>query len=109
MQDAGQSNSNPNIIIRRHQELAVSMATGIQNPVMTLRLTLLQSIAAQFYDNCTIVITQTIVQLIRTLQGSLINIQIMCTLKIERTVHIYSSYTYKHCIYDIFLLLLLSK
>ena len=54
----------------------------IENPLMTLTLVLLQSIAGQFYNNCTIVITQTIVQLIR-LQSSLINMQKMCALKIR--------------------------
>jgi hypothetical protein len=81
MQATGQNNS-PNIILR-HQEPVVSMViTRIKNPVMTLRLVLLQSIAGQFYDNCAIVITQTIVQLIR-LQSSLMNIQTICTLKIS--------------------------
>ena len=84
MQATGQNNSH-NIIIRRQQEPTVSMViTRIENPVMTLRLVLLlQSIAGQFYGNCTIVITQTIVQMIR-LQSSLINIQTMCTFKIIR-------------------------
>jgi hypothetical protein len=82
MQATGQNNS-PNIIIRRHQEPAVSMVTRIENPVMTFRLVLLQSIAGQYYDNCTIVITQTIVQLIRV-QSSLFKIPTMCTLKISR-------------------------
>ena len=64
MQATGQDNSR-NIIIRRYQEPVVSMVNRIENPVMTFRLVLLQSIAGQFYDNCAIVITQTIVQLIR--------------------------------------------
>jgi hypothetical protein len=64
MQATNQNNSSPNITIHRHQEPAVSMVTRIENFVTALRLILLQSIAGQFYDNCTIVITQTIVQLI---------------------------------------------
>lgn len=81
MQVTGQNN-NHNIVIRPRQEPSVSMViTRIKNPVMTFRLVLLQSIAGQFYVNCTIVITQTNIQLI-TLQSSLINIQVMCILKI---------------------------
>jgi hypothetical protein len=82
MQATGQNNSL-NIIIRRHQEPVVSMINRIENPVMTFRLVLLQSIAGQFYNNCTIVITQTLVQLIRV-QSSVFNIPTMWTLKISR-------------------------
>ena len=82
MQATGQNNSL-NIIIRRHQEPVVSMVNRIENSVMTFRQVLLQSIAGQFYNNCTIVITQTIVQLIRV-QSSAFNISTMYTLKISR-------------------------
>ena len=54
MKATGQINS-PNIIIHRHQEPAVSMVNRTENPLMTFMLVLLQSIAGQFYDNCTIV------------------------------------------------------
>jgi hypothetical protein len=83
MKATGQRN-RPNIIICRHQEPVVSMViTRIENPVMILRLVLLQSIADQFYDSCTIIITQTIVQLIGP-QSSLINLHTtMCILKIR--------------------------
>jgi|SRR5688500_2686411 len=81
MQATGQ-NTSPNVVICC-QEPAVAMVTQVENPVMTLRPVLLQSINDQFYDNCTIVITQTIVQLIRV-QSTLSNILTMCTLKISR-------------------------
>jgi hypothetical protein len=82
MQATRQNNSS-NIIIRCHQELAVSMINRIENPVMTFRLVLLQSIAGQFYDNCNIIITQTVIQLLGV-QKPLFNIPTMCTLKISR-------------------------
>jgi hypothetical protein len=82
MQVTGQNNI-PNIIIFCQQEPGVQIVNRIKTPVMRFMLVLLQSIAGQFYDNCTIVITQTIVQLIRV-QSSLFNIPTMCTLKISR-------------------------
>jgi hypothetical protein len=82
MQATGQNNS-PNIIMRLRQEPVVPMVNRIENPVMTFRLVLLQSIAGQFYDNRNNVITQTVIQLIRV-QRPLFNIPTMCTLKISR-------------------------
>ena len=101
MQATGQNNS-PNIIIRCHQEPAVSMVNRIENPVMTFRLVLLQSIAGQFYDNCSIVITQTIVQLIRVQRLAL---QYTNNVHIEESVENSCRYILlirdEHCVYGI--------
>jgi hypothetical protein len=77
-------NRGSNIRTCPYQEPAVSWITRIQNPVIALRPALLQSIANQFCENCTIVILQTmIVQPIES-QNSLINIQTICILKSRR-------------------------
>jgi hypothetical protein len=82
MQAIGQKNS-PSIIARRHQGQAVSMVTRIESPLIMSSLILLQSITTRFYNNCTIVIKQIIVQLIRV-QGSHPNIPIICTFNVNR-------------------------
>ena len=78
----GQNNSR-NMIILRHQEPVVSMFTTVENPIIRFRPILIQSIAGQFCENCTIIITHTFVQLISA-QGSLFNILAMCIMKISR-------------------------
>lgn len=82
MQATGQNNG-PNIVICQDQKPVVSMLTLIENHVMTLKIALLQSIAGQFYDSCTIVITQTLFQMKRQ-ESSPINIKTMCIFKINQ-------------------------
>ena|ERR671919_679181 len=82
MQAIGQMNS-PGIIVRHHQEQAVSMVTRIESPIILSSLILLQSITTRFYNNCTIVIKHIIVQLTRV-QGSHSNKPIICTFNVNR-------------------------
>ena|SRR5918996_1877694 len=82
MQAIGQKNSL-SIIVHRRQEHAVLMVTRIESPLIMSSLILLQSITTRFYNNCTIVIKQIIVQLVGV-QGSPFNISIMCTFNINR-------------------------
>ena len=76
-------NSSPDIIMRRHQSRAVSMATRVEKPVMTIRLLLSQLVASKFYDNYTVVITPIIVQLSGA-QRLLPVIPTPCIVKISR-------------------------
>ena len=78
----GQKNS-PSIIARRHQGQAVSMVTRIESPLVMSSLILLQSITTRFYNNCTIVIKQIIVQLIRV-QRSHSSIPIIRSFNVNR-------------------------
>jgi hypothetical protein len=77
----GQNNS-PNILIHRHQEQEVSIVAPLESPIITFSLMLLQSITTQFYKNCTIVIKQFVVQMIR-LQSSPFNMSIIFTFKLK--------------------------
>jgi hypothetical protein len=78
----GQNNS-PNILTHRHEEQEISMVAPLESPIITFSRMLLQSITIQFYENCTIVIKQFIVQLIRV-QSWPLDISIIYTLKLKR-------------------------
>ena len=64
MLTTGQNNS-PNILIHRHEEREISMVAPLESPIISFTLLLSQSITTQFCENCTIVIRQFMVQLIR--------------------------------------------
>jgi hypothetical protein len=76
-------NNTPNILKHRHEEQEISMVGPHESPIITFSLMLLQSITIQFYENCTIVIKQFIVQLIRV-QSCPFDISIIYTFKLKR-------------------------
>ena len=80
---ATSQNNSANILIRRHQEQAVSAVTRIESPIITFSLILLQSIITRFYNNRIVVIKLFMIQMI-TLQSSPFNIPIIYTFKGKR-------------------------
>ena len=59
------------------------MVAPLESPIITFSLMLLQSITTRFYENCTIVIRQFMVQLIRV-QSLPFEISIIYTFKLKR-------------------------
>jgi hypothetical protein len=81
MQATSQNNSH-NIPICYHQDQTASIVTRIEGSII-MSIVISQSIMTQFYNNGTIVIKQSIVQLIR-LQSSSFNALVTSTFRINR-------------------------